>query len=488
MRQFLNRLRRTAKKLTQAPAARPAPRPARPGLEPLDERVLLTASRYGYLIDVSDTTRGSQHAGSDRAVATAPDGTFAVAWDDDGDYNGTGGGIYARLYSANGAPRTGPIRIPGTNAASSQPSIAMSALGRFAVAWTQPYAYNAQDLDIFAQKFDAAGNLFGSPIQIAYSSRAESEPSLAMDTLGTRVKAAYTVQNSTTGLDVMYREFDFDSTNTSEYANVRQLTLAASARNESAPSLASSNTGRSVVSYTYGFSATDQDVHAQLFDSFQLVGGPLYVATGGTRTIDSQTTEVTNEFDSSAAITTSGDAVIAYTVTRDRRYSPPGGFSSTSRVSSDVFVRLTRTTNWPSGGTTLSTPIQVGRPEYTATHFESDPSVAIDQASGSYVVAYTYNYTASSSQSPADLDVRAQRFDNLGNRWGGDVAISAIGLGPRGNVQESMPSVALDRDGNFVVVLAGSGMASKNRVYRGGSVEFPVYDDSGVFFQLMRGY
>jgi hypothetical protein len=63
-------------------------------------------------------------------------------------------------------------------------------------------------------------------------------------------------------------------------------------------------------------------------------------------------------------------------------------------------------------------------------------------AGGGSVVVWTHQYNSSGS----DTDIRAQRYDGAGNKVGGEISVAA-------NIyQESQPSVAMDANGNFVVV------------------------------------
>lgn len=129
MKQLIRRLFGTRSPVRPA---RQAPQ-ARPQIESLSDRVLPSVTPLGPAFDVSGVPYGNQYASSDRTVARAANGNFAVTWAGDGAY---GTGIYYRLFNAAGAPLTAAARLTGTSYSDSQPTIAMSDDGQFAIAWT----------------------------------------------------------------------------------------------------------------------------------------------------------------------------------------------------------------------------------------------------------------------------------------------------------------------------------------------------------------
>jgi len=100
---------------------------------------------------VNTTTAGSQFAA---AVAGEPGGPFLVVWQSSGQ-DGSGAGIYARLYEASGSALTGELRVSQTTAGDQvTPAVAWSPAGTFLVAW----ASNGQDgsgFGIYARRLSA---------------------------------------------------------------------------------------------------------------------------------------------------------------------------------------------------------------------------------------------------------------------------------------------------------------------------------------------
>ena len=74
--------------------------------------------------------------------------------------------IYARLYHADGTPRTGEFRV-NTYTTDNQvdASVAMDAAGDFVVAW-QSYGQDGSGYGIYAQRYNAAGVAQGSEFQV----------------------------------------------------------------------------------------------------------------------------------------------------------------------------------------------------------------------------------------------------------------------------------------------------------------------------------
>jgi hypothetical protein len=383
-------------------------RQARPQLESLGDRLLPSATPLGPAFDVSGVSYANQYASPDRTVARAANGNFAVTWWGDG---ASGSGIYVRLFNASGAPLTSATRIAGTSYGKDFDStIAMSDDGQFAVAWT--HAYSATDDDIYVQRFNAAGSAVGGVIHAAASIRNEDQPSIAMDAQANLV-VAYTYHNTGGNRDVSawYRRVDGSG-------NVIQGTfwVAATAHDEYQASAALNDYGRGVVAYTYDYSASDRDIHAQRISALGYkVGGDIWVAASGL-----------HESDASVAMNNTGAFVVAY-----QKYTEQtGSLGFTYLTGSQVLAR-----RFDALGTYLG-EVSVGDP--SDTRFEYGPSVSMNSA-GDFVIGYTHEYSST------DQDVRAQVFNSQGVAQGGAFYISGASA-----YDEFAPTVALGDDGVFV--------------------------------------
>ena len=88
--------------------------------------------RIGPEFAVNVTTAGSQFA---PAVAGEVGGPFLAAWQS-ADQDGSGAGIYARLFDSDGTALTGEFRVNQTTAGDQiTPAVAYSPAGIFLVAW-----------------------------------------------------------------------------------------------------------------------------------------------------------------------------------------------------------------------------------------------------------------------------------------------------------------------------------------------------------------
>lgn len=111
-------------------------------------------------------------------------GNFVIVWESQ-NQDGSSYGIYGRRYNAAGVPLGGAFQI-NTYTQNSQhdPSIAMSPAGDFVVVWVSDFQDGDQG-GIFGQRFDAAGNPQGGEFQVnTYTIDSQLQPTAAMDAAG----------------------------------------------------------------------------------------------------------------------------------------------------------------------------------------------------------------------------------------------------------------------------------------------------------------
>src|SRR5215207_1789663 len=131
-----------------------------PRCEPLESRALLAAAPVpaGAEFRVNVQTTGSQELFSEapHAVAADADGDFVVTWSSSGQ-DGSGWGVYARRYAADGTPRGAEFLVNQVTANNQwYPNVATDAVGNFVVVW----ASDLQDgggSGVFARRYTAAG-------------------------------------------------------------------------------------------------------------------------------------------------------------------------------------------------------------------------------------------------------------------------------------------------------------------------------------------
>ena len=119
---------------------------------------------------------------SDRSVATSPNGESVVTWASQ-NQDGSGWGIYARQFDANGTPMGSEFRVNTTTAGDqTEPSVAVDLGGNFTIVWTSP---DANGTGIFAQQYDLSGTPLGSEYQVNVTTAGnQSAPNVGMDGLG----------------------------------------------------------------------------------------------------------------------------------------------------------------------------------------------------------------------------------------------------------------------------------------------------------------
>jgi len=141
------------------------------------QRFDASANLQGSIIEVGTTI--DNNITPQPAVSMNDSGSFIITWSgEDSDDNG----IYAQLYNASGQPQ-GPIISVNTVESQNQikPDVSLMNDGSFVITW-QSYdqVITGSDYDIFAQRFDTAGNPIGSEILInSYTMDTQKSPSIS---------------------------------------------------------------------------------------------------------------------------------------------------------------------------------------------------------------------------------------------------------------------------------------------------------------------
>ncbi|MDP2507300.1 cadherin repeat domain-containing protein, partial [Oceanobacter sp. 3_MG-2023] len=126
-------------------------------------------------IYANSTTAGSQ---IEPEVTGLTNGGFVVVWQSE-NQDGSGYGIYAQRYDANGNTLGGEFRV-NTETTDNQLDASITALedGGFVVVWTS-YDQDGSGMGVFAQRYDADGNTIGSEFQVNTSTAGnQSEPGI----------------------------------------------------------------------------------------------------------------------------------------------------------------------------------------------------------------------------------------------------------------------------------------------------------------------
>jgi VCBS repeat-containing protein len=152
---------------------------------------LLSAPTFGAGLAGADTIVNTTTAGpqstydgaTGRAVATNASGRTVVVWHDQ-----TSGAdeIHARVFDANGAALTGELVLVTTNTGyQDQPAVAMRADGSFVVAWRAGNDQDGSGTGIYAGTFDANGNPISGEFRINQATNYDQAlPSIAINPSG----------------------------------------------------------------------------------------------------------------------------------------------------------------------------------------------------------------------------------------------------------------------------------------------------------------
>lgn len=287
-------------------------------------------------------------------------------------------------------------------------AVASAPDGRSVAVWS--HQYSSSDPDIYAQRYNTAGQKVGSEIRVASSTRNERQPDVSMDAAGDFV-VTWAVDVSSTDSDILAQRF---SSNGSPRGGA--ITVTAQSKKEYAPSIASASNGDFVVAWTLDYSFTDQDVYARMFrDNGTAMGSAFSVAASSQ-----------DELTPDVARSPNGRFAISYK-------------NETSGNHGDVMVK-----RYGSNGSLVNTHTIASGPRQ-----QWNPRVSMDGNANTIVVWQ--------EQVGNDFDVKARRIGNTGS-VGGEMIVSNT------TRQEVMPDVAYKRDGSAFVVTYFDATDLSNRV------------------------
>jgi len=145
------------------------------------QRYSANGTPQGSTTRVNTTSTGDQ---LDPSVAMDSVGDFVVTWSS---YNqdGSGWGVYAQRYSANGAAQGGEFRVNTTTVGDQMHArVAMDSTGNFVVVW-QSYGQDGSGWGIYAQAFTSLGVRQCGEFQVNNTSAGDQEyPAIAMNGTG----------------------------------------------------------------------------------------------------------------------------------------------------------------------------------------------------------------------------------------------------------------------------------------------------------------
>lgn len=409
---------------------------------PLTPNSALDASEFlvntGFTVGRQSTPRVARDAAGD----------FVVVWESQNQASSTSGyDIYAQRYDAAGQPQ-GSAFLVNTFTSNNQEAaaVAMDAAGDFVVAWeSQNQASSTSSNDIFAQRFNAAGQPQGSEFQVNTVTSGPSvspatRPAVAMDAAGDFVVAWQRRENSLSVYDVYARQY------TAAGAAVQLTEFAANTFTSGraiAPAVAMDAAGDFVVaweSYNQASTTSGFDIYARQFNA------------GGTAVHASEF--LVNTFTTGAqqlpsiAVDADGDFVVAW-----QSY----GQAVASSSSNDIYARQYDAAGAAQQANEFLVNTTISMRTFSTDRYNA--AVAMD-AVGDFVVAWQDNDNVGHT----GYDVFARQFTAAGSA----LQASEFTLSTFTSNNQATPAVAMDAAGDFVAAWSSydqAGASSQSDIY-----------------------
>ncbi len=309
-----------------------------------------------------------------------------------------------------------------------RPAVASDGMGNFVVVW-QSYGSSSTDTDdysVLAQLHSANGSPIGAEFLVnSYTTSFQIAPAVASDVLGNFVVVwqSYGSSGTDTGASIQAQRHDAGGNPLGSQFQVNTFTTG----NQRLAAVASDPSGNFVVAWTSdsssGTDTSGYSVQAQRYDA---AGNPL----GAQFQVNTYTTG--NQYQAASALAPSGNFVVTWM-----------SYGSPSTDTSGWSIQAQR---YDVDGNPLGGQFQVNT---YATNSQRWPKVTSD-AAGDLVVAW--NSEGSSGTDTDANSVQAQRFAADGNPLGGQFQVNSYTTS-----HQTVPAVASDSAGNFVIVWRGSG-------------------------------
>ncbi|MBU8545814.1 MULTISPECIES: beta strand repeat-containing protein, partial [Roseomonadaceae] len=383
---------------------------------------------YGQRYNAAGVAQGDEfrvntyttNAQSQSSVAMDADGDFVVTWNSSGQ-DGSGYGIYAQRYNAGGVAQGAEFRVNTfTTGSQSSPDVAMDADGDFVVVWHSA-GQDGSGTGVFAQRYNAAGVAQGDEFQVnTYTAGNQQSADVAMDADGNFV-VVWNSAGQDGDLGGVYAQ-RYNAAGVAQGAEFQVNSYTTSS--QQAPSVSVDADGDFIVTWQSNLQdGAGYGIYAQRYDAAGTAVGGEFLVNAYTRSNQSLPDVVLRE---------NGDAVVVWT-SNGQDGDNNGIFLAipAEPIAVEVVAPVT------------ITDIQVNT--HTADA-QSSPAMAAD-ADGNFVVAWQ-----SSNQDGNLNGIFAQRFDAAGVATGAEFQVNTYTTSNQSNA-----AVAMDADGNFVVTWDSSG-------------------------------
>ena len=214
----------------------------------------------------------SQFAANSPAVAMDAAGDFIVTFETDVlGYYGSPEDIYAQQYNATGITQGGPFIINSNTAGyHTHPSVAMDALGDFAVTWETyaTYSENSSNVSVYARRFNAEGVAEGVDFQVPSTFKTLSNrPSVAMDSAGDFIVAWGAYPSDGTGGNIFAQRYDSSGNTVGNQMHINNSTTNTTVYRVN-PEVAMDAAGDFVIAWDSEWQdGSDDGSYARLFNS-----------------------------------------------------------------------------------------------------------------------------------------------------------------------------------------------------------------------------
>jgi large repetitive protein len=382
-------------------------------------------------------------------IDAANDGTFIVVWASDG-RDGSGYGVFARLFDSNGEPRGAELQVnsytPGDQI---EPRPAILDGGAFIVAWVSE-GQDGSSFGVFGQRFDQGGTPLAAEFQVnAHTLDYQLTPALDVNDGGEMVVAWSSAGQDGSLNGVFARRYDPDGALRGGEFQVNTYTLS----RQGWPDVAVDEEGGFIVSWSGSGSDTPgipPGLFARRFD-----------AAGSPSSADFQVNTYEMSVDEGAPRIAGG---------RHGEFALVWSDFAGDGSASDVIARV-----FAADGTPRTDELQVN---LWTVSLQEQPALAME-ADGDFVVVW-----ASYGQDESGLGIFARTFDSMGRPASNEFEVNTDGVG-----HQTGPVVAIDGDGDVVVAwrifhLDGSPSSIRAQRYAG---PFLDVDEDGVVQSLTDG-
>jgi hypothetical protein len=350
---------------------------------------------------------------ADSSVASDENGDFVVVWSSfqGGSFND----IFGRRFNASGVPQGSEFQVNVyTTSFQVRPVVASDMNGNFVVVWAS-FGQDGNNYGLFGRRFSAAGAPQGAEFQVnTYTTGNQSGFSLSADASGNFVVVWQSIGPDGSSFGVFGQRFNASGTRQGSEFQINSYTTGV----QSYPTVASDASGNFVVVWQDG--GEDGSAFGVFGQRYDASGAP----QGGEFQVNSYTT--LNQQYPAVASQANGDFVVVW-LSNGQDGAGYGVFGRRFSAAGAAQGNEFRVNTYTSANQYLTTVAASG--------------------SGSFVVTWS-----SFVQDGAGMGVFGQRFDDAGLPQGAEFRANTYT-----SSSQSLAAVAVDPDGDFVVVWQSNG-------------------------------